>query len=76
MVDQGSEESLNNLLTKLKEAKREMEAYATETQDNNAQKLYRNNAQQLEEVINNVNGRSNYIDTQNDKQFTNQMDLE
>ncbi|MFW6007430.1 MAG: DUF1657 domain-containing protein [Bacillota bacterium] len=72
----GSEERLSEAISQLREAKQEIEAFAMETNDKNAEKIYQNGARQIEQVVNSVEGRANYIDTQNDRENTNNMDLE
>ena len=72
----GSEGKLNETLTKLKEAKQEIEAFATETNDKNTQKLYQDGADQIKQIVNSVSGRSDYVEKQNQKEQTNNLDLE
>lgn len=55
---------LHQTLASLRGAKSDMEAFAMETDDENAQKLYSDNAKQLENMINNVSGRVNYVEDQ------------
>ena len=76
MVEKGSEGKLNETLTKLKEAKQEIEAFATETNDKNTQKLYQDGADQIKQIVNSVSGRSDYVEKQNQKEQTNNLDLE
>ncbi|MFW6007378.1 MAG: DUF1657 domain-containing protein [Halanaerobiales bacterium] len=72
----GSEDRLNQAITQLKEAKQEIEAFASETQDKNVKKLYKDGATQIEQVVNSIRGRSRYINEQNKQENVNNMDLE
>ena len=72
----GSENRLNKALTELKNAKKDMEAFAMETQDKNSQKLYQDGAKQIDQVLNSVSGRANYVEKQNTKEASENLDLE
>ena len=76
MVDVGSEDRLNQALAKLKEARQEIEAFSMETNDKNSEKLYKEGAKQINQVISSVSGRSDYIEKQNDEEKSQAMDLE
>ncbi len=55
---------LHQTLSQLRGAKADMESYALSTEDENAQKLYTDCCNQLENVINNMSGRVNYVEDQ------------
>ncbi|ACL70475.1 DUF1657 domain-containing protein [Halothermothrix orenii] len=55
---------LHQTLASLRSAKADMETFALETQDKNAQQLFSNGARQLEQLINSVSGRTNYVEKQ------------
>ena len=75
-LNPGSEEKLSKALNQLKKAKQDIEAFAMETQDKNSQKLYQDGAKQIEQVLNSVSGRANYVENQNDKEASDNLDLE
>lgn len=55
---------LHQTLASLRSAKADMETYALSTEDKNAQKLYTDCGNQLENLINSVSGRVNYVEEQ------------
>jgi len=55
---------VHQTLASLRSANADMEAFAMETQDKEAQQLYTNSAQQLEQILSDVNSRANYIEKQ------------
>ena len=71
-----SQKQLQNTLARLKKARDEMEAFSMETRDKNAQNLYQNGAKQLNQVINSVSGRSQYVNNQNQEQQQLHSDLD
>jgi len=55
---------LHQTLASLRGAKADMEAYALSTEDKNAQKLFTDCCNQLENVIKSFEGRVNYVEQQ------------
>ncbi|MTI59348.1 MAG: DUF1657 domain-containing protein [Firmicutes bacterium] len=55
---------LHQTLASLRGAKADMETYALSTEDKNAQKMYTDYGQQLENLINGFEGRVNYVEEQ------------
>lgn len=55
---------LHQTLASLRSAKADMETYALSTEDKNAQKLYTDCNDQLENLINSFSGRVNYVEEQ------------
>ncbi|QTL97546.1 DUF1657 domain-containing protein [Iocasia frigidifontis] len=53
---------LHQTLASLRGAKADMETYALSTEDKNAQKMYTDYDQQLENLINSFEGRVNYVE--------------
>lgn len=53
-----------------------METYALETEDKNAQKMYSDGAQQLEQIVNSLAGRTNYVEQQEPQYKTKQKQQE
>ncbi|QTL98912.1 DUF1657 domain-containing protein [Iocasia frigidifontis] len=55
---------LHQTLASLRSAKTDMETYALSTEDKDAQKLYADCENQLENMINSFAGRVNYVEEQ------------
>lgn len=55
---------LHQTLASLRGAKADMEAFSMETDDRDAQQLYANSAQQLEQLVNSISGRTNYVESE------------
>ncbi|MFP4662751.1 MAG: DUF1657 domain-containing protein [Halanaerobiales bacterium] len=55
---------LHQTLASLRGARADMETYALSTEDKNAQKMYSDYGQQLENLINGFEGRVNYVEDQ------------
>lgn len=53
---------LHKTLASLRSAKADMETYALETEDKQAQQLYNNGAEQLNQLVNNFANRVNYTE--------------
>ncbi|MFW6264711.1 MAG: DUF1657 domain-containing protein [Bacillota bacterium] len=53
---------LHQTLASLRGAKADLESYSLSTDDKNAQKLYADGCEQLESIINSVEGRVNYVE--------------
>lgn len=53
---------LHQTITTLRQCKANMESFAMETDDQNAQQLYSDGAQQLDQVLNSIEGRTNYVE--------------
>ena len=64
---------LHQTLASLRSAKADMEAFAMDTQDKNAKKMYSNGAQQLSQLVNNLSGRTNYVEEQEPQYRTKQQ---
>ncbi|MFW5985617.1 MAG: DUF1657 domain-containing protein [Halanaerobiaceae bacterium] len=71
-----SEKQLQEAIQKLKNAKNEIEAFSMETRDKNAEQLYKDGAQQIKQVVNSIQGRSEYVDNQNNQQRKQHNDLD
>jgi len=54
--------NIHQTLANLRKSKADMETFALETEDSNAQDMYSNYAQQLEQMINDFSGRVNYVE--------------
>ncbi|MFW6390139.1 MAG: DUF1657 domain-containing protein [Halanaerobiales bacterium] len=67
---------LHQTLATLRSAKADMETYALETEDKNAQKMYSDGAQQLEQIVNSLAGRTNYVEQQEPQYKTKQKQQE
>jgi len=55
---------LHQTLASLRGAKADMEAFAMETQNKNAQQLYSSTAQQLGQVVDSLSQRTNEVESQ------------
>ncbi|MFW5999739.1 MAG: DUF1657 domain-containing protein [Halanaerobiaceae bacterium] len=55
-------DKLHQTLSSLRGAKADMEAFAMETDNQKAQKLYNQGAQQLEQLVNQVSQRTNNVE--------------
>ena len=55
-------DKLHQTLASLRGAKADMEAFAMETNDKKAKQLYSQGAKQLEQLVSNVSGRTNYVE--------------
>ncbi|MGM0410705.1 MAG: DUF1657 domain-containing protein [Bacillota bacterium] len=55
---------LNQTLASLRSAKADMEAFAMDTQDKNAKKLYQDGAKQLNSLVSSISGRTRYVEEQ------------
>lgn len=55
---------LHQTLASLRGAKADMETYALSTEDKDAQKMYTDCGDQLENLINSFSGRVNYVEEQ------------
>lgn len=55
---------LHQTLASLRSSKADMETYALSTEDKNAQKMYSDYANQLQQMINSFKGRVNYVEQQ------------
>ncbi len=64
---------LHQTLASLRSAKADMEAFAMDTQDKNAKKMYSNGAQQLSQLVNSLSGRTNYVEEQEPQYKTKQQ---
>ena len=57
-----TDNKLNQTLASLRSAKADMEAFAMDTQDKNAKKLYQDGAQQLSSLVSSLAGRTRYVE--------------
>ncbi len=55
---------LHQTLASLRSAKADMEAFAMDTQDKNAKKLYQDGAKQLNSLVSSISGRTRYVEEQ------------
>lgn len=55
---------INQLLASLESAAAELKTFSLDTQDQNAQKMFSDYANQLEEIRNGIKGRANYLEEQ------------
>jgi hypothetical protein len=55
---------LNQLLASLESSTADLKSFALETQDKNAQKMFSDYANQLENISNGIKGRVNYLEEQ------------
>ena len=64
---------LHQTLASLRSAKADMEAFAMDTQDKNAQKMYSEGAKQLSQLVSSLSGRTNYVEEQEPQYKTKQQ---
>ncbi|MFW5787284.1 MAG: DUF1657 domain-containing protein [Halanaerobiales bacterium] len=64
---------LHQTLASLRSARAEMEAFAMDTQDKNAKKLFSEGAQQIGQLVNSLSGRTNYVEQQEPQYKTKQQ---
>ena len=57
-------DKLHQTLASMRSAKADMEAFAMDTKDKNAKKMYSNGAKQLGQLVNSLSGRTNYVEQQ------------
>jgi hypothetical protein len=63
---------LHQTLASLRSAKADMEAFSMDTKDKNAKKMYSNGAKQLDQLVNSLSGRTNYVEQQEPQYKTKQ----
>lgn len=65
-------DKVHKTLSSLRSARADMETFSMETNDQNAKQLYADSAKQLEQMINSISGRVNYVE---DEEPTYKMNL-
>lgn len=64
---------LHQTLASLRGAKADMEAFAMDTQDKNAKKMYSDGAKQISQLVSSLSGRTNYVEEQEPQYKTKQQ---
>mgnify|MGYP006306919813 CR=1 FL=1 len=55
-------DKMHKLLSSLRNAQADLEAFSMDTQDKNAKQLFADSSEQLNQIINNVADRTNYLE--------------
>lgn len=55
---------LHKTLTELESAKADLESFAMDTRDQQAKSMFQNSARQVDQVVRDLRGRTNYVEQQ------------